>query len=110
MSQYALKTSGSGFTVWGAGVGTDVATVNNKKAPYDASDYSGLRFWAKSGGDDLTLRVKLQDGNTTPEGGVCSDAAMKCNDTFGQFVDITLMCAPSTWRMSTSAPRRRSVE
>jgi hypothetical protein len=88
MSQYALTTSGSGFTQWGAGIGTDLATgPDNKKIGYDASEYKGIRFWAKSNKGDVTVRLKMQDANTTPEGGLC--AADKCNDNYGAFIELS---------------------
>jgi hypothetical protein len=74
-SSYALRTTGADFTDWGAGIGTDLATdKSNKKTAYDGSRYKGIRFYARSNSGPIAVRVKIQDANTTPEGGVCNDA------------------------------------
>lgn len=55
------------------------------KGPYDASQYGGISFWAKAGpGSATTMRLKIPDKNTDPDGGVCSE----CFNDFG--MDISL--------------------
>lgn len=55
------------------------------KGPYDASCCKGLSFWAKKSGTGTgSVRVKLGDANTAPEGGRCHD----CYNDFG--ADLTL--------------------
>jgi hypothetical protein len=89
-SAFALRTTGMDFTDWGAGIGTDLATdKSNKKTAYDGSRYKGVRFYARSNTGPIAVRVKIQDANTTPEGGICNDAMKLCNDTFGKDVMIT---------------------
>jgi hypothetical protein len=76
---YVFCTSGSGFTTWGAGIGTDVGKA---PAPYDASGYSGIAFQAKSNKGPVSMMVKFPDKDTAPEGGVCDkgqpDGAKAC--------------------------------
>jgi hypothetical protein len=53
-SKFALCMSGSGFTTWGAGLGTDFAPTTAAaggtatKMTYDASKYTGVSFWART--------------------------------------------------------------
>lgn len=52
---------------------------------YDASQFKGVTFFAKSGPKSTTkVRVSVPDGNTTPEGGVCKE----CHNHFAK--DLTL--------------------
>jgi hypothetical protein len=104
---FALCMKGSGFTVWGAGMGTDLGMVATDdagmmtKSSYDASMYTGISFWAKANpGSALAVRVSLKDANTAPEGGVC-DATMDsgaeaCNDDWGKNITLTTEWAPYT--------------
>jgi hypothetical protein len=80
-SHYAARSSGGGFTVWGAGIGFE---LYNQKA-YDLSRYAGLTFWARRGPDTASaLRFAVTDSATAPRGGQCD----KCSDYFG--VDLSL--------------------
>lgn len=58
-----------------------------RAAPYDASRYEGLTFWAKLGaGATVTdLRVSIADGQTEPSGGRCG----QCYNHFSQIVTLT---------------------
>ena len=80
-SQYAAhvkgQMAGSGASIY-AGFGFAIA---DPKAPYDASKYKGVSFWAKGPG---TVRFKTPDINTDPQGDRCND----CYNDFG--VDIYL--------------------
>jgi hypothetical protein len=92
-SRFAMHTSGTGFTGWGAGVGVD---LNNElggpgKRLYDASAYSGVGFWIRLGGDAHSVRLKVLDAQTTPpgDGGTCT-AATGCQNSFGYLMnDLT---------------------
>lgn len=80
-SHYAARSSGGGFTVWGAGIGFE---LYNQRA-YDLSRYAGLTFWARRGPDTASaLRFAVTDSATAPRGGQCH----KCSDYFG--VDLSL--------------------
>lgn len=96
-SQRAVHTSGSGFVTWGAGVGFEFAST----APYDASAYAGIAFWARGlAGLEQSVRVNVTDRNTSQFGlvcdpdcqadvgptlpnGVCDQQAGPCHDYFG---------------------------
>jgi endoglucanase len=56
------------------------------KATYDASKYAGITFFAKRGANSTgKVRLKVPDGNTDPEGGVCSE----CFNDFGADLNLT---------------------
>lgn len=54
------------------------------RGPYDASNYSGISFWARSGEGAGHVELELPDGNTDPAGGRCSS----CYNDFGKRVDL----------------------
>lgn len=85
-SKFAANTKGSGFTVYGAGMGFDLSAMGTTKSGYDASKYTGITFYAMAGaGGDKTLRVNVADKNTAPEAATCT----KCNDHFGSTILLT---------------------
>lgn len=92
-SAYAFHTTGTGFTVWGAGIGTDFAPKTAMvRTPYDLTAYSAIAFRAKSAAT-MPLRVSISDTNTSPEGMVCVDTTdatnkARCGDYFG--AEVTL--------------------
>lgn len=92
-SAYAFHTTGTGFTVWGAGIGTDFAPkTGTARTPYDLSQYSGIALRAKAAAT-TPLRISISDTNTAPEGMVCVDTtdatnAARCGDYFG--AEVTL--------------------
>ena len=56
------------------------------KAPYDATAYKGISFWAKKGpGSTSKVRLKVPDTNTDPEGKVCKE----CYNDFGMDLNLT---------------------
>ena len=70
-------------------------------APYDASAYSGLSFWARiEAGTDPPLRVTFPDGDTDPRGAICStstaDTTKTCWDHYGLRLTLT-----TTWTKYT---------
>lgn len=104
-SMYAMCMSGSGFTIWGAGMGTDLGPTSTDaamtKMPWDASAYTGISFWAKANpGSAVALRVSMKDANTAPEGGNCDttvdSGAEACNDDWGRNLNLTTEWAPYT--------------
>ena len=92
-SAYAFHTTGTGFTVWGAGIGTDFAPKTGMaRTIYDLSAYSGIALRAKAAAT-TPLRVSISDTNTAPEGMLCVDTtdatnAARCGDYFG--AEVTL--------------------
>jgi endoglucanase len=84
------------------------------KAPYDASRYAGISFWARKGpGSYSKVRLKVPDISTNEEGGICRE----CFNDFG--MDITLT---EDWRQFVvpfkkmkqlpdwGSPRPRSID
>lgn len=97
-STKAAETKGGGFTGWGAGIGFDLNNDGTSKHPYDASQYTGITFFARSTATGPgSLRVNVQDAQTAPEGGICDPKAAKgCNDHRGSSVTLT-----SDWKQYT---------
>jgi hypothetical protein len=95
LGDFALHITASGFTDWGSGLGADFRAG---KKVYDASKYTGIRFWARVGeGKNTRHRLQLVDGTTDKLGGKCNAAANapdgeKCEDHFGINLVFT-----STW-------------
>jgi endoglucanase len=84
-SKYAAhmlgKVSANGDPLF-AGMGF---SFTDPKGPYDASKFTGISFWAKVGpGSTKTVRLKVPDVNTDPDGKVCKE----CYNDFG--ADLTL--------------------
>ena len=100
-STYAARSTGEGFTEWGAGFGFDLNNDAEKagKLPYDASAYKGVTFWAlTSEGNTPNVHLTLNDVSTSPEGGVCPvDETDGCNDHFG----AQLVLEPGVWKEFT---------
>ncbi|EDM77744.1 hypothetical protein PPSIR1_38806 [Plesiocystis pacifica SIR-1] len=86
-SNYALQTTGSGFTAWGAGIGIDLNNIGGmmaSKDPYNASGYSGIMVMARGNGQ---VRVSMPTVATLPvaEGGSC---AADC-DPHGMVINLS---------------------
>ena len=94
-SMYAFHSTAMGFTVFGAGFGTDFApkaAMATDSTAYDASAYSGIALRAKAAAP-VSLRVSVSDSGTAPEGGKCTNTTVttdptRCGDYFGS--DITV--------------------
>jgi hypothetical protein len=56
--------------------GDAAAPVPRVTVPFDISQYKGIVFWGKAGGNGGTLDIKVQfpDTETDPRGGVCTGA------------------------------------
>jgi internalin A len=68
----AIHTYGAGFTRWGSGVGFDLRFDGTRYGLYDATRYTGVRFWARGGpGDLVRFRVSSQATTATLYGGTC---------------------------------------
>jgi hypothetical protein len=72
----ALHTSGGGFSVWGAFVRAYLRVEGGTNQPYDASRYTGVRFFARSGDDEEHLAFLMLP---TVETTTCPG----CGDHFG---------------------------
>jgi hypothetical protein len=91
---YAAYVKGYGFTDGGATFGFGLG------APYDASKYDGISFWARiDQGASPGLRVAFPDKDTHPDGGICqagTTGATQCYDHFGMRITLT-----TTWTKFT---------
>jgi hypothetical protein len=81
----AAVTSGPAFTKYGAGMGFDFNNTAMKSCPYDASAYSGIKFWAKANTGNmammaLTAMVKIPA--TTPTTSASGTCAAMCEDHY----------------------------
>lgn len=91
-SAHALHIYGGKYADWGAGVTGTLAS----DAPYDASAYAGIMFWAKKGNPSASgaMTVAIPTTNDQPlEGGICHDPETpgkhdRCRDSF--HVDLSL--------------------
>ncbi|HEY5447426.1 MAG TPA: hypothetical protein VIQ54_01705, partial [Polyangia bacterium] len=55
------------------------------KEPFNASNYEGITFWAKRSANTIgKLNIKLPDGNTDPDGQVCSN----CFNDYGYAINV----------------------
>jgi hypothetical protein len=108
-SAFAARTTGSGFTVWGAGMGFDLNAPPQDGAPkgsFDASGFTGIAFKAKG---SVAIRVLVQTAGVLPTamGGTCTPgtaAGTECEDAHGKDVSLT-----TTWKeyqVPWTGPRR----
>jgi hypothetical protein len=93
--KYAAYVYGGGYVDWGSdflfGLG----------APYDASKYTGITFWAKVDPGTLSVvRVTFPDKDTDPAGNLCSDTSTAgtnaCYNHYGKRLTLS-----STWMKYT---------
>jgi hypothetical protein len=93
-SLYAMRTYGSGFTTWGAGIGFNFI---NSGPSYDVSSWHGVTFWAHvATGTTTSVRFDFPDVDTDARGGVCSTTSPGCGDHFGVAIALT-----TTWTLYT---------
>ena len=60
-------------------------SFNQPESAFDASSYTGIGFWAKSGTGRTDVRLKVPDVDTAPKGGVCTE----CYSDFGAKIALT---------------------
>lgn len=99
-SVMAAHTSGSGFTTWGAGMAFDVNDAGgaSKKAPYNASAYKGITFFAKA---TTTLSVRVNVSTSPTEEGFGTCVTGKCSDHFGKTITLSTTWTAFTLDFST---------
>ena len=101
-SLFAMHFSGMGCSVFGAGVGTDLAApasaadagapaTSVAKTPYDVSGYTGISFWSRADkGTSMRFKMPMTDDTKTTDGGNCVDSTTsKCSDDFGANIALT---------------------
>jgi hypothetical protein len=72
-SKHGILTTGTGFTGWGSGLGVDLDNEGGRqedKVPYNASEYTGVTFWARADAP-LSVAFVLPDGDTDAAGMNC---------------------------------------
>lgn len=73
-SRRALRTMGSGFVGWGASLLANLNQGSSGAGLYDASQYTGVRFFAKSGdGLEHKARLAVSSRETSTQCLVCGD-------------------------------------
>ncbi len=95
-SAFAAGTSGTGFTVWGAGMGFDLNNPSavgqtGPRAAYDASRYQSVAFKAR-GNVPIQVSVEIVGVTPTDRGGTCVPSTTmgdECDDLHGTLVDLT---------------------
>jgi hypothetical protein len=80
-SMFAAHTSGTGCTVWGAGLGVDFNNCSGKSNAYNVSAYTGVSFSYKS---NQPIRVLVASVPNLPqsEGGQCPET--DCHNHHGK--------------------------
>lgn len=84
-SAYAMRMNGTiaNAKIVYAGMGLN---FTDPKDLYDGTKYKGISFYAKKGpGATNTVRVKIPDVNTDPDGGTCGN----CYNDFGMDIKLT---------------------
>jgi hypothetical protein len=86
---HAQHTFGSGFGMWGAGIGFDLASGK----PYNAGAFTGITFFAR--GTPTTVRFEVTESATvsTSNGGTCGVAEV-CNDFHSTSFPLSASWAP----------------
>jgi len=110
-SLFALHFTGTGCSVFGAGVGTDLAApaagdagaTSTAKVPYDVTGYSGISFWSRADkGTSMRFKMPMTDETKTTDGGNCTEVATaKCSDDFGANIALTTKWIKHTVMFST---------
>ncbi len=78
---FSANTSGPMFTTWGAGLGFDFNNTAKKSCVYNATAYSGIKFWAM-GNVAIAAMVKIPaTTQSTSDSGTCTTTAM-CEDHY----------------------------
>jgi len=93
--KFAAYTYGSGYVLWGSNLWVSLG------APYNASNYKGISFWAKiDAGTSAVVRVAFPAKDTQPDGNICqtnvSSGPTACFDHYGYRETLT-----STWTKYT---------
>jgi hypothetical protein len=90
-SQFDASTTGTGFSVWGAGMGFDLDSTQGTKSTYDVSAFTGIRFRAK-GTVPMRAAVMIAGVVSLAVGGTCvagSGTGQACDDGHGRLLVLT---------------------
>jgi hypothetical protein len=92
--KYAVYVKGTGFTDNGAWFWVGLG------APYDASRYTGISFWAKvDPGTTPSLTVSFPDKDTSPDAGICKPNGNGPNQCYDHYHVVARFT--STWTKYT---------
>jgi hypothetical protein len=86
----AFVTTASGYEDWGANFGITLNAVGMYGCAHDASSYTGVSFWAKTGDDSeqtINVAFPMIEVIPTARGGSCSGTG--CDDAHRKAVTIT---------------------
>ena len=91
---FAAEMKGSGFTVWGAGMGFDLNNAGGDGGvamKFDASTFKGFYFYAMAGTGTASVRFNVHTLNTDASGtsGCMGTGTSQCNDDFGSNLTFT---------------------
>jgi len=101
---YAAHIMGSGFSMYGVGLGVNLNSSQMTIKNVDASAYSGFTFFAKgtatgslTGTNAIRVAVPVPASADQPNGGTCTAVApMYCNGHWGKIINLT-----SAWTQYT---------
>jgi hypothetical protein len=82
---FAAITSGPAFTKYGAGMGFDFNNTAAKSCPYNASAYTGIKFWAKANAGNMALMAltaMIKIPATTPSTSSSGTCTAMCEDHY----------------------------
>ena len=115
-STYAMHTTGTGFTGYGAGIGFNMNDSSSRNT-FDASSYTGFLFYARvgpgtgstdAGAVQTSFRLNVPTKNTDAQGCVCdvgtcpSDPTSMCSNHYGKEVlGLTSSWQPVTVKFSS---------
>ena len=77
-SHFAARRSGTGFTKWGASMGLQFNDADVGLQPYDASAFSGVKFWMKSM-STVHVAFPIVETIQTAYDGTCEDGPTTIN-------------------------------
>ncbi|HEY2408786.1 MAG TPA: hypothetical protein VGI10_22425 [Polyangiaceae bacterium] len=87
-ADFWAETHGTGFTVWGAGMGFDLNDTGTKM-PYDATAYNGISFWGKANAaTPVRAKIQIPTISKVADGGTCVPPADpmamgQCDNQYG---------------------------
>jgi len=97
-SSWASRTEGSGFSVWGAGMGFDLNNDGVSKGVYDLSAHDGITFQAK-GNTGVRISIAVEAVVHVDYGGTCvpgPNPGQECDDAHGMPFSFT-----NSWQQYT---------
>jgi hypothetical protein len=84
-SLFSARALGQGFTVW-AGFGLFFGQATDTNLLYDASAWTGISFWIRSGAGTLNTQIMVGDASSDDRGGICNLRQGTCYNAFSSFV------------------------